>query len=135
MKNQHHPRYSQVRIEKNTEQNGRMRGSSPHALPHQFNDHSWMRTHLWKPRSTPEMFQPLSGAKRKLKKMPLSEESEKGQEEQFHKAAQLRAKRLLGPQFLLWESKLSLCSPHLCRTLPKRPLCLSRKEQRGNLHN
>lgn len=51
------------------------------------------------------------------------------------KAAQLTAKRLLGPQFLLWESKLSLCSPHLCSMLPKRPLCLSRKEHRGNLHN
>ena len=51
------------------------------------------------------------------------------------KAAQLRAKRLLGPQFLLWESKLSLCSPHLCRMLPKRPLCLFRQEHRGNLHN
>lgn len=65
-------------IEKNTEQNGRMRGSSPHALPqkHQFNDHSWIRTPLWKPRSTPEMFQHLSGANGKLKKMPFSEEPE-----------------------------------------------------------
>lgn len=75
-------------IEINTKQNGRKRGSSPHALrqKHQFNNHSHIRTPLWKPRSTPEVFQHLSGAKKKkkLKKMPFSEESEKGQEEQFH---------------------------------------------------
>ena len=64
-------------IAKNTEQNGRMR-CSRHALPqkHQFNDHSWIRTPLWKPRGTPDMFQHLSGAKEKLKKMPFSEEPE-----------------------------------------------------------
>ena len=130
MKNQHHSGYSQVRIEKNTVRSGRMRGSSPHALPHQFNDHSWMRTPLWKPRSTPEMFQPLSGARRKLKKMPFSEESEKGQEEQFHFTA---SPILQGSPAQSQETPWSTVSPLGKQTEPLLPTPLQDVAQKATL--